>query len=88
MPGMKLMMYGMPILFLGIFNNYSAALSYYYFLFNVISILQTYAFRLFVNEEKIRAKLIENWKKPVKRSSWQQRMEALAKQQQANARKK
>ena len=88
MPGMKLMLYGMPILFLGIFNNYSAALSYYYFLFNVISILQTYTFRLFVNEEKIRAKLIENWKKPVKKSSWQQRMEALAKQQQANARKR
>ena len=45
-------------------------------------------FELFIPQEKIRAKLIENWKKPVKRSSWQQRMEALAKQQQANARKK
>lgn len=51
-PGMKFMMYAMPIIFLGIFNNYSSALSYYYFLFNVVSILQTLTFRYFVNEEK------------------------------------
>jgi len=87
-PGMKFMMYAMPIIFLGIFNNYSSALSYYYFLFNVVSILQTLTFRYFVNEEKIRAKLLENWKKPVKKSSWQQRMEELAKQQQTNVKKR
>jgi len=85
---MKFMMYAMPIIFLGIFNNYSSALSYYYFLFNVVSILQTLTFRYFVNEEKIRAKLLENWKKPVKKSSWQQRMEELAKQQQTNVKKR
>ncbi|MDE5827545.1 MAG: membrane protein insertase YidC, partial [Duncaniella sp.] len=32
MPGMKWMMYLMPVMFLFIFNNYAAGLSYYYFL--------------------------------------------------------
>ena len=32
MPGMKFMMYLMPVMFLVFFNNYSAGLSYYYFL--------------------------------------------------------
>ena len=32
MPGMKWMMYLMPVMFLFIFNDYASGLSYYYFL--------------------------------------------------------
>ena len=32
MAQMKWMMYLMPVMFLGFFNNYAAGLSYYYFL--------------------------------------------------------
>lgn len=80
MPGMKTMMYIMPIMFLFILNNYSAGLSYYYFLANVITIGQTYLIRAFVDEEKIRAQLQMNKKKPVKKSNFQKRLEDMAKQ--------
>ena len=80
MPGMKGMMYLMPILFLGFFNNYSAALSYYYFLANLITMLQMYIFNRMVDEKKILAQLEKNKQKPVKKSKFQQRMEEMAKQ--------
>ncbi len=83
MPGMKTMMYMMPIMFLFILNNYSSGLSYYYFLANLITIGQTYAIRYFVNDEKIRAQLQVNKKKPVKKSKFQQKLEEMAKQQQS-----
>jgi YidC/Oxa1 family membrane protein insertase len=80
MPGMKGMMYVMPILFLGFMNNYSAALSYYYFLANLITMLQIYIFNKSVDEKKILAQLEKNKQKPVKKSKFQQRMEEMAKQ--------
>ena len=80
MPGMKTMMYMMPVMFLFILNNYSSGLSYYYFLANVITIGQTYLIRSFVDEDKIRAQLQVNKKKPVKRSNFQKRLEEMAKQ--------
>lgn len=84
MPGMKLMMYLFPVLMLFFMNSLPAGLSYYYLLANVISILQMTAFKhLFVNEEKIRAQLLQNMKTPRKKSRWQQRLEEMQKQQQA-----
>ncbi len=80
MPGMKTMMYLMPVMFLFILNNYSAGLSYYYFLANVITIGQTYVIRSFVDEEKIRAQLQANKKKTVKKSNFQKRLEDMSKQ--------
>jgi YidC/Oxa1 family membrane protein insertase len=81
MPGMKTMMYMMPVMFLFILNSYSSGLSYYYFLANVITIGQTYLIRSFINEEKIRAQLQVNKKKPVKKSNFQKRLEEMAKKQ-------
>ena len=84
---MKVMMYIMPILFLGVLNGYSAALSYYYFLANSISILQTLFIRKFVvNEEKLRAKIEENKKRPDKpKKGWQTKLEEMQKVQQQRA---
>jgi YidC/Oxa1 family membrane protein insertase len=79
MPGMKTMMYLMPIMFLGLFNNYASGLSYYYFLANVITFVQMYIFRLAINEDKLRAKIEANKKKPVKKSGFQKRLEEAAK---------
>jgi YidC/Oxa1 family membrane protein insertase len=79
---MKIMMYMMPIMFLGIFNNYAAGLSYYYFLVNVITFLQMWLFRVFIDEKKIHEKIQLNKLKPVKKSGWSQKLENLAKQQQ------
>ncbi len=80
MPGMKLMMYLMPVMFLGIFNNYSSGLSYYYLLANLITFGQMFIIRQFVDEEKLRAKLQANKQKPVKKSNFQKRLEEAARQ--------
>lgn len=88
MPGMKTMMYFMPIMLMGFFNNFASGLSYYYFLTNVITFGQIFLFRKFVDEDALHRKIQENKKRPVKKSKWQERMEALAKQQQAEAKKR
>jgi len=83
MPGMKTMMYLMPIFFMFILNSYSAGLSYYYFLANVITIGQTYVIRGIIDEKKLHAQILLNKKKPVKKSGFQARLEEMAKQQAA-----
>ena len=59
MPGMKLMMYFMPVMMLCWFNDYSSGLTYYYFLSNVIAILQIVFIRNNMDEAAILAKLNE-----------------------------
>ena len=81
MKPMKWMMYLMPIMFFGIFNNYSAGLSYYYMLVNIITFIQMFVFRKMIDEDKVRATIEENKKKPVKKSRFQQRLEEAQKQQ-------
>ena len=83
MPGMKWMMYLMPIMFLVFFNNYAAGLSYYYFLSLLITIAQTFAFRFVIKEEDVKKKMAENAKKPKKKSGFMARLEEMQKQQQA-----
>lgn len=83
MPGMKWMMYLMPLMFLVFFNNYASGLSYYYFISLLITIAQTYSCRLFVNEAKVRAKMAENEKKPKKKSGFMARLEEAQRMQQA-----
>jgi YidC/Oxa1 family membrane protein insertase len=80
---MKWMMYLMPVMFLGIFNNYSAGLSYYYLLVNLITFAQMGIFRLIVDEKKLHAQIQANKNKPVTKSNWQRRMDNIVKQQQA-----
>ena len=79
MPGMKTMMYLMPIMFLGWFNNYAAGLSYYYFLANIITFAQMYFIKRTINEDKLKLKIAANKKKPKKKSGFQKRLEEAAK---------
>ena len=83
MPGMKWMMYLMPLMFMFIFNNYAAGLSYYYFLSLLITIIQTWAFRKFVDEKKVLAQMEANAKKPRKKSGFMARLEEAQRQQEA-----
>jgi YidC/Oxa1 family membrane protein insertase len=80
MEQMKWMMYLMPVMMLGWFNGYASGLSYYYFLANVVTFAQNYAFRKFVDDDAIHSKLQENKKKPKKQSNFQKRLEDMAKQ--------
>jgi YidC/Oxa1 family membrane protein insertase len=83
-PGMKVMMYMMPVMFMLILNNWSSGLTYYYFLANMITYLQNILSKRFINAEAVLATLEENKKKPLKKSKWQQRLEAAAKQRGIN----
>ena len=88
LPGMKTMMYLMPVMFLGIFNNYASGLSYYYFLANIITFGQMFLIRRTIDEKKIRKQIEINKKKPKKKSNWQKRLEDAAKQRGYNPSKK
>jgi len=79
MPGMKTVMYIMPIMFLGFFNNYASGLSYYYFLANMFTFGQMFVIRKLIDEDKIRKQLLANKKKPVKKSKLQKKLEEAAK---------
>ncbi len=83
MPGMKLMTYMMPVMFLFIFNDYASGLSYYYLLSLLITIFQTWIFRRVIDEDKVRAQLLENARKPRKKSGFMARLEEAQRQQQA-----
>jgi YidC/Oxa1 family membrane protein insertase len=80
---MKWMMYLFPLLMIVWFNNYSAGLSYYYFLASLIGILQIYTIRWLMDEDKILAEMRENMKNPKtqKKSNFQKRLEEMQKQQ-------
>lgn len=79
-PGMKTIMYLFPVMMLFWFNNYASGLSYYYLLANLITFGQMYIMKRFVDEDDILAKLEANKKKPVKKSSFQERLEKMAKE--------
>ena len=82
MKGMQWMMYLMPVMFLVFFNNYASGLSYYYFLSLLFTIIQSYATRYFVSEEKMRARMAEAAKNPKKKSGFMARLEEAQRQQQ------
>ena len=81
MKGMQTMMYIMPIMFLFIFNSYSSGLSYYYFIATLITIVQTWAIRKFVNDEKLLKQIELAKTKPVKKSKFQQKLEEMQRMQ-------
>ncbi len=83
MAGMKFMsLYLMPIMMFFICNSLSAALSYYYLLSNIITMITTWIIRKFVvTEDKVRAEMLLNSNKPKKKSKWQQKLEEAQKMQ-------
>jgi YidC/Oxa1 family membrane protein insertase len=60
---MKAMGYVMPLIFLFVLNSFSAGLSFYYFVSNLITFGQQAVIKRFVDEDKIMAIMEENRKK-------------------------
>ena len=93
MPGMKWMMYLMPLMFLFFLNNYSAGLSYYYFLSTLFGIIITYGIRWSMNEDKILAEMKENLRNPKKAkpgkkaSGWVARLQEIQREQERQMKK-
>ena len=85
---MKYMMYAMPLMFLFIFNDYAAGLSYYYLVSLFITIVQTMIFRWSLDDEKMLREMEENKKKKAgkPKSGWMQRLEQMQREQQRMAR--
>ncbi|NNC83856.1 MAG: membrane protein insertase YidC, partial [Flavobacteriales bacterium] len=80
MPNMKTIMYIFPFMMLFFFNSFAAGLSYYYLLANLFSIGQMFVIKnVIIDEDKLRKKIKANQKKPVKKSSFQKRLEEAAK---------
>jgi YidC/Oxa1 family membrane protein insertase len=65
-------------MFLFIFNDFASALSYYYFLTNIITFGQQAIIKRFVNDEELLRRLNEHKKKPVSKSNFQKRLEEMA----------
>jgi YidC/Oxa1 family membrane protein insertase len=82
MPGMKWMMYLMPIMFFFVLNDYPSGLNYYYFVSTLISVVTMVVLRKVTNEEKLLAELETHKAKPKKKSGFVARLAALQEQQQ------
>ncbi len=85
---MKYMMYAMPLMFLFIFNDYAAGLSYYYLVSLFFTILQTMIFRWTLNDKKMLEEIEKNKKKKAgkPKSGFMQRLEQMQREQQKLAR--
>ncbi len=81
-PMMKYMPYIFPIVLLGVFNQMAAALTFYYFFSNVVTIAQQYIIQNFIiDEDKIHRQIKEARLKPATPSKWQARIEEMQKAQ-------
>lgn len=81
-PMLKWMPYIFPFLLIGVFNKMAAALTFYYFFSNTISILQQFIIQKYIiNEKAIHAQMQENKNKPATPSKWAQRLEQMQKAQ-------
>lgn len=81
-PLMKYMPYIFPIFLLGIFNSMPSALTWYYTVSNIITlILQIVIQKYIIDHDKILARINENMKKPAKQSKLAERIQAMQEQQ-------
>ncbi len=75
---MKWMLYFSPVMMFFFFNNYASGLSLYYFVSTLLSLIIVYVIKEYViDEEKVRAQIEENKKKPKKQSKFQQRLQKM-----------
>ncbi len=81
-PMMKYMPFVFPVILMGMFNKMAAALTFYYFFSNLLSIAQQFIIqKYFIDEKAIHAKLQENKNKPATPSKWAQKLEEMQKMQ-------
>lgn len=77
-PAMKYLPFIFPVILLGVFNKLPSALTWYYTVSNVITLLIQFVIQKYIiNHEKILAQLQENKKKPQVKSKWQEKIEAM-----------
>ena len=85
-PGMKYMPYFMPLLLMFMFNDFPAALTYYYLLQNLLGMAHQWIIqKFFINDAKLRKQIEENKKNPKPVSSWQKKLADMQRQNEQRA---
>jgi YidC/Oxa1 family membrane protein insertase len=81
-PVLKYMPYIFPVFLLFIFNRLPSALTWYYTVSNVVTLLLQFVIQNYIiDHDKILAQIQENRKKPKTKSKWQERLEQMQEQQ-------
>jgi YidC/Oxa1 family membrane protein insertase len=82
-PVLKYMPYIFPVLLLGIFNGLPSALTWYYTVSNLITLILQFVIQNYIiDHDKILSQLEENKKKPKSKPKWQERLEQMQQTQQ------
>jgi YidC/Oxa1 family membrane protein insertase len=82
-PVMKYMPYFFPFILLFIFNQLPSALTWYYTVSNLITLILQFVIQNYIiNHDKILAKMEETRKKPKTKSKWQERYSQMMESQQ------
>ncbi len=80
-PGMKYMPYIMPFMLMFMFNDFPAALTYYYLLQNLLGMAHQWIIqKFFIDDAKLRKQIEDNKKNPKPTSSWQKKLADMQKQ--------
>jgi YidC/Oxa1 family membrane protein insertase len=78
----------MPVIFLGVFNKMPAALTFYYVVSNIFTLILQFVIQNYViNHDKIRAQIDENKTKGPKTSKFMEKMVEMQKQNQERMKK-
>lgn len=81
-PALKYMPYIFPFILLFVFNKLPAALTWYYTVSNIITLLLQFVIQNYIiNHDKLVAKIDEARKKPKAKSKWAERLEQMQEQQ-------
>lgn len=77
-PALKYMPYIFPFVLLFVFNRLPAALTWYYTVSNVITLILQFVIQNYIiDHDQILAKIEENRRKPKTKSKWQERLEQM-----------
>ena len=77
-PALKYMPYIFPFILLFVFNRLPAALTWYYTVSNIITLVLQFVIQNYIiDHDKILAKIDLNRKKPKSKSKWQERLEQM-----------
>jgi len=77
-PALKYMPYIFPVMLLFIFNNLPAALTWYYTVSNIVTLLLQFVIQKYIiNHDKILAEIEVKRKTPKKKSNWQSKYEQM-----------
>ncbi|MES2621493.1 MAG: membrane protein insertase YidC [Bacteroidota bacterium] len=88
-PGMKYMPYIMPVFLMFMFNDFPAALTYYYLLQNLLGMAHQWIIqKFFINDAKLRKQIEDHKKNPKPASSWQKKLADIQKQAETRSKQK